>query len=213
MGYMRRVLLGMVIVAAPVIGMALPARADGGPSGFFATQTPTVDCHEMSIDPPSVPNEVWPVTFHGTINDKPFSRTVDFFSEPENNNATVDTSDLMAAPGPLHVVVTVDSPQWGTSPTVDTTIGCHNRPAATTTSPTVVSEATTALAVLGTSVVTTVEPPTSVTNVLAQSAALPRTGSSSSVPLGAIAIGAAGVGSVAMVVGRRRLTRHGLRRV
>ena len=207
---MRRILVGMVIIAAPVISMALPARADGGPSGFFATQTPTVDCHEMSIDPPSVP-EVWPVTFHGTINEKPFSRTVDFFSE-SGANATVNTSDLMAAPGPLHVVVTVDSPQWGTSPTVDMTISCHNRPAATTTS-TVASEASTmVLAVLGTSVTGTVAPSTSAANVLGQSAALPRTGSSSSMPLGAIGFGAAGVGSVAMVVGRRRLTRHGLGR-
>jgi LPXTG-motif cell wall-anchored protein len=208
---MRRVLVGMVIIAAPIISMALPARADGGPSGFFATQTPIVDCHEMSIDPPSEP-EVWPVTFHGTINDKAFSRTVDFFSQA-GSNATVDTSDLMAAPGPLHVVVTVDSPQWGTSPTEETTITCHNRPAATTTPSTVVHETpTTVLALLGTSVAATVEPPTSVANVLGQSAALPRTGSSSSLPLGAIGFGAAGVGSLAMVVGRRRLTRHGLRR-
>ena len=208
---MRRVLVGMAIVVVPVVSMALPARADGEPSGFFATQTPIVECHQMSIDPPSVP-DVWPVTFHGTINDKPFSRTVDFFSQA-GSVATVDTSDLMAAPGPLHVVVTVDSPQWGTSPTVDTTITCHNRPAATTTSSTAVKEtSTTALAVLGTSVATNIEPPTSVAKVLAQSAALPRTGTSASVPLGAIGFGAVGVGSVAMVVGRRRLTRHGLRR-
>jgi LPXTG-motif cell wall-anchored protein len=209
-GNLTRVLVGMGIIAAPVIGMAVPARADGGPSGFFATQTPIVDCHAMSIDPPWVPNAVWPVTFHGTINDKPFSRTVDFFSQPDTN-ATVETSDLMAAPGPLHVVVTVDSPQWGTSPTEATTISCHSRAAETTTSSKAASEtATTALAVLGVSV--TAEPPVTVANVLGQSAALPRTGSSSSVPLGAIGLGAAGVGSMAMVVGRRRLTRHGLRR-
>lgn len=207
---MRRVLVGMAIIVAPVMSMALPARADG-PSGFFATQTPIVDCHQMSIDPPWVP-DVWPVTFHGTINDKPFSRTVDFFSET-GSDATVDTSDLMAAPGPLHVVLTVDSPQWGTSPTEETTITCHNRPAATTPPSTVVNQtATTVLGVQGTSVALPVEPSTPVANVLGQSAALPRTGSSSSVPLGAIGFGAVGFGSMAVVVGRRRLTRHGVHR-
>jgi LPXTG-motif cell wall-anchored protein len=208
---MRRVLVGMVTIVVPVISMALPARADGGPSGFFATQTPIVSCQEMSIDPPAVP-EVWPVTFHGTINDKPFSRTVDFFAQA-GSNATVDTSDLMTAAGPLHVVVTVDSPQWGTSPTEETTITCHNRPTATTTPASVVNAApTTVLAVQGTSAAATSAPPTSVVNVLAESAALPRTGSSSSVPLGAIGFGTVAAGSLVMVVGRRRLTRHGLRR-
>lgn len=208
---MKRVLVGMAIIAVPIISMALPARADGGPSGFFATQTPTVDCHSMSIDPPSEPGAVWPVTFHGTINDTPFSRTVDFFSE-QGNNATVDTTDLMAPSGPLHVVLTVDSPEWGTSPTQDTTITCHQVPVTSQTLSTNARNTTTThLAVLGTSIVTasTVKPSTPVSAVLAES--LPRTGSSSSVPLGATGFGAALVGSVALIVGRRRLTRHGLR--
>jgi len=207
---MKRVLVGMAIIAVPIVSMALPARADGGPSGFFATQTPTVDCHSMSIDPPSEPGAVWPVTFHGSINDTPFSRTVDFFSE-QGNNATVDTTDLMAPSGPLHVVLTVDSPEWGTSPTQDTTITCHQVPVTSQTLSTHARNTTTTqLAVLGTSIVaSTVKPSTPVSAVLAES--LPRTGSSSSVPLGATGFGAALVGSVALIVGRRRLTRHGLR--
>jgi len=208
-GNMRRALVGMAIIAVPVISMALPARADGGPSGFFATQTPTVDCHSMSIDPPSDPN-TWPVTFHGTINDKPFSKTVDFFSE-EGNTATVDTTDLMAPSGPLHVVLTVDSPEWGTSPTVATTITCHDVPVTPRTVTVAPETAVLVTSTVTASTATTVTSSTPVSAVLGESITLPRTGSSSSVPLGAIGFGAALVGSVALILGRRRLTRHGLR--
>jgi hypothetical protein len=84
---------------------------------------PTITCNFISIDPPSA--AYVQVTFIGTINGVPFSRTVAYGS-PTPNIAEVDISDLTTASGPLHITAyAIWTLGPGQSHTADVTITCH----------------------------------------------------------------------------------------
>ena len=84
---------------------------------------PTVTCGLISIDPPPA---TWiTVTFIGTINGVPFSRSATYGS-PTPHLAQIDISDLTTASGPLHIVVhAIWTLGPGQSQTADVTITCH----------------------------------------------------------------------------------------
>jgi hypothetical protein len=84
-------------------------------------QTPSVTCDRVQIDPPT-----WfKVTFVGTLNGTPFSRTV-FYGGDGAHNAHAGIADLTAHKRTAHVVVTATSPFFGTSHTADVVLNCGN---------------------------------------------------------------------------------------
>jgi hypothetical protein len=85
--------------------------------------SPKVTCTLISIDPP--PTSWIVVTFIGTINGVPFSRSATY-GNPVPHLAVIDISDLTTAPGPLHIVVyAIWTLGPGKSLVTDVTITCH----------------------------------------------------------------------------------------
>jgi len=87
-------------------------------------QPPTITCNLISVDPPTTS---WiTVTFVGTINGVPFSRTA-AYGNPTPHLAVIDITDLTAAPGPLHMLAyAVWTLGPGHSQIADVTITCHS---------------------------------------------------------------------------------------
>jgi len=86
-------------------------------------QPPTITCKVISVDPPATS---WiTVTFIGTINGVPFSRSVSY-GVPTPHLAIADISDLTTATGPLHIVAyAIWTLGPGHSQVADVTITCH----------------------------------------------------------------------------------------
>lgn len=85
---------------------------------------PTVTCNLISIDPP--PTTWIFVTFVGTVNGAPFTRTVEY-GNPTPHIAEVGISDLTNGPGPFHIVVyAVWTLGPGQSEVADVTITCDS---------------------------------------------------------------------------------------
>ncbi len=88
-------------------------------------EPPTITCKWIKVDPPST--SFITVTFHGTINGMPFTRSASY-GTPTPHWAIADITDL-THPGRLHIVAHAT---WtlgaGASPVADVTIVCHPKP-------------------------------------------------------------------------------------
>jgi hypothetical protein len=104
-------------VAAVAMWALMPAVTAHAAKTWDAT--PTVTCDGIVIDPPT-----WiKVTFDGTVNGTPFTRTA-FYGGDGSHDAHVSIADLTGHSATAHVVVTADSPFFGTSHTADVTVQC-----------------------------------------------------------------------------------------
>ncbi len=195
-------LLALISVPVALVAFNVTAASAWDTGYGPPPHAPAVTCTTISVDPPSV--SYIKVTFTGTINDVPFTKTVSY-GAPTPHIASADISDLTTALGPLHIVAHAT---WtlgdGDSKTVDITITCHQASTTTTTtipkttttsaSTTTTSTApeTTTVVTEGTTVPPTVPPTTSTTIALPPNE-LPNTGG----PTGTIAF----VGSCLVLAG------------
>jgi hypothetical protein len=124
-------LAGAAIVAATVIGSALPAAA------HVASGPPKVDCDEASVELQSFPSGSSTITFHITVNGTESTKTTQL--NGSSGTAKVSISDLTTATGSLDIEAfadwTVDN--GGKSETTKVTKVCHEE---TTTSEPEVTE-------------------------------------------------------------------------